>query len=95
MFLRWRPADLQAPAFLGFTLVVGALALLPLYLVEHAGGDRVTWDMPTLATVAYVAVFASAPVSCSTNNVSLRTPPTRCCKARSRANSRPIRSGCN
>jgi drug/metabolite transporter (DMT)-like permease len=60
VLLRWRPRELDAGAFLGFTLVTGTLALTPFYLLERAGGAVVNWHMPTLVTVAYVAVFPSA-----------------------------------
>jgi drug/metabolite transporter (DMT)-like permease len=60
VLLRWRPAGLDGAAFLGFTLPLGTLALLPLYLWEQAGGQYMVWELPTLVTVAYVAVFPSA-----------------------------------
>jgi len=60
VLLRWRPADLDPRAFLGFTLLAGWLALLPVYLFEHASGQTVSWNLPTLLTLAYVAIFPSA-----------------------------------
>lgn len=60
VWLRWRPPGLRAEAFLGFTLLTGTLMLLPLYLAEAHAGRTMTWDMPTLLTVTYVAVFPSA-----------------------------------
>lgn len=60
VLLRWRPQDLAPAAFLGFTLLAGTLMLLPLYLLERAGGAVVQWDLPNLLGVAYVAVFPSA-----------------------------------
>lgn len=59
VLLRWRPADLDPQAFLGFTLVCGWLVLLPLYLIEVGLGRAVEWTLPVAATVAYVAVFPS------------------------------------
>lgn len=60
VLLRWRPAGLDARAFLGFTLVAGWLALLPLYAGEVLTGRHIVWNTPTLLSVAYVAVFPSA-----------------------------------
>lgn len=60
VLLRWRPADLDPRAFLGFTLLTGWLLLLPAYLYEHGTGQVVAWNLPTLLTFAYVAIFPSA-----------------------------------
>lgn len=60
VLLRWRPADLDPRAFLGFTLVIGWLALLPLYLAETLLVRSVEWTLPVGLTVVYVAVFPSA-----------------------------------
>ena len=59
VLLRWRPAELDPGAFLGFTLIAGAIALLPLYLVETAIGRPVDWSPSVGLTIAYVAVFPS------------------------------------
>jgi drug/metabolite transporter (DMT)-like permease len=58
--LRWRPQELDAKAFLGFTLVVGWMALLPLYLSEYQHAAPITWSWPIWLTVGYVAIFPSA-----------------------------------
>ena len=60
VLLRWRPAELLPGAFLGFTLVVGSVALWPLYLFEQALGQSMPWNSAAIATVIYVAVFPSA-----------------------------------
>lgn len=60
VLLRWRPTGLLPGAFLGFTLVVGTIALWPLYLFERLAGQPMNWDSAAIATVIYVAVFPSA-----------------------------------
>ena len=59
IFLQWRPPSLAPLACLGFTLIVGAAALLPLWLFELAGGRVIQATPNTVLTVAYVAVFPS------------------------------------
>lgn len=59
VLLRWRPAGLDPLAFLGFTLIVGWLALLPLYWAETMLVGPVIWTAPVALTIAYVAVFPS------------------------------------
>jgi drug/metabolite transporter (DMT)-like permease len=59
VLLRWRPAELDPNAFLGFTLLVGWLALLPLYGLEAWLVRPVEWTLPVALTIAYVAVFPS------------------------------------
>jgi len=60
ILLRWRPDGLDPRAFLGFTLLVGTIALLPFFLFETLLGRSPQWGVPGLLTVAYVAVFPSA-----------------------------------
>lgn len=60
VLLRWRPADLDPRAFLGFTLLAGTVALVPFFIAEAAAGHAPDWGLPSLLTVAYVAVFPSA-----------------------------------
>ena len=60
VLLRWRPADLDPRAFLGFTLIAGCLFLVPFYIVESMIERPVTWNLPVGLTVAYVAIFPSA-----------------------------------
>ena len=60
VLLRWRPAGLDAGAFLGFILLVGWVALAPLYAMENASGATLTWNLPVVLTVLYVAIFPSA-----------------------------------
>lgn len=59
VLLRLRPKGLSAIGFLGITVTIGILALLPVFLVELAlvGAPAVSWG--NAASVLYMAVFAS------------------------------------
>jgi drug/metabolite transporter (DMT)-like permease len=57
--LRWRPAGLEPLAFLGFTLIVGATMILPLYLWELSRGAHLQLGWPSMAAIGYVALFPS------------------------------------
>jgi drug/metabolite transporter (DMT)-like permease len=57
--LRWRPAGLSLLAFLYSIVVVGMLAVLPLYLAESALGRAVTWSAGNVAAIAGVSLFSS------------------------------------
>lgn len=59
VLLRLRPKGLSAIGFLGTTVTIGIVALLPVFLVELAivGAPQVTWT--NAASVLYMAVFAS------------------------------------
>lgn len=58
VLLRRRP-QVHPLSFLAATFALGALMLVPVYLVEHLWVRRVEFDAPTLASIAYVAVFPS------------------------------------
>ncbi len=59
VLLKYRPEGLNNYAFLGITVVVGTLALLPFFVWEYrqVGGFAVT--APTLVTLGYMALFPS------------------------------------
>lgn len=57
--LRWRPAELSSRAFTGTLIVVGVLAILPLFAWDFVQGYATTWNAVTLSSVAYFAVFPS------------------------------------
>jgi drug/metabolite transporter (DMT)-like permease len=57
--LRWRPAGLSLLAFLYSIVVVGVLAVLPLYVAESAFGRGVTWSAGNVAAIAGVSLFSS------------------------------------
>ena len=67
VLLSRRPAGLPAMAFLTVTVAIGLVWITPLYAVEAWRGARVTWDAPTLATLAYVGVMASVVAYASFN----------------------------
>jgi drug/metabolite transporter (DMT)-like permease len=59
LLLARRPAGVDPLALLAALVLVGVLWILPWYLLEIARGGRMRLDATTLASVAYVAVFAS------------------------------------
>jgi drug/metabolite transporter (DMT)-like permease len=46
-------------SLISFTMAFGAILLLPLSVWEYSSGTRVKFDLITLATFAYVVIFAS------------------------------------
>ena len=58
VFLKWRPR-IHAFSFLLYTFGIGALGLLPMYLYENATGPTMALDLPTVASILYVAAFPS------------------------------------
>jgi drug/metabolite transporter (DMT)-like permease len=54
-----RPAVHQL-SLISFTMALGAILLIPLSLWEYSSGTRPRFDLMTLATFAYVVIFASA-----------------------------------
>ena len=57
--LRWRPQSLHPMSFLFATILAGALLCFPLYVWEHASGERIRWDSGTAAGLLYLALFPS------------------------------------
>lgn len=57
VLLRWRPAALHWLAFLGGLVLVGTLALTPLYLWELQHGMHWELSTPALLGIAYTAIF--------------------------------------
>ncbi|MCK4707538.1 MAG: DMT family transporter [Gammaproteobacteria bacterium] len=57
--LRWRPAELTAPAFLSFTMIVGVLILSPVYWLNLLDEPSFVVNTPNVIAIAYVALFAS------------------------------------
>lgn len=57
-FLRKRPA-LHPLSFLLATFILGTLMILPFYLAEMVAGRFVTVNLPTIASILYVAIFPS------------------------------------
>lgn len=59
LLLARRPAGVDPLALLAVLVLVGVLWIAPWYLLEMVRGGRVRADAATLASVAYVAIFAS------------------------------------
>jgi len=59
VLLKRRPEGLDPLAFLAFTVVVGAVGLLPLLLWEIGQGRVVSVDTQSVVTILYVAIFPS------------------------------------
>lgn len=59
VLLKKLPPGLGGLPFLGYTVLLGVLFILPAYLWEIASGSRMTLSPVTLATVFYVALFPS------------------------------------
>ncbi|NBB81953.1 MAG: EamA family transporter, partial [Alphaproteobacteria bacterium] len=57
--LKRRPHDLPPLILLAVTMAIGTLAILPVYLWEHAAGYRFDLDVGAGLGLAYVATFAS------------------------------------
>lgn len=58
LLLRWRP-PVHPLSFLAATFLIGALAMLPLAVVEHLGGRAVQWGGTALGAFLYVATLPS------------------------------------
>ena len=57
--LRKRPAELTAPVFLTFTMIIGVLVLSPFFWLNLLGEAKFEMTSGNLLVVFYVAVFAS------------------------------------
>ena len=57
--LRKRPAELTAPVFLTFTMIIGVLVLSPFFWLNLLGETKFEMTSGNLLVVFYVAVFAS------------------------------------
>ena len=59
VLLRKLPQDLRGMPILGFTITLGALAILPLYMYESLTFQTMPVTLVSVASIAYVAVFPS------------------------------------
>ena len=57
--LRWRPRELDPLGFLGGTVVIGLLVLVPLYAWEAIDAVPVTFTPGVAAGIAYTGIFPS------------------------------------
>lgn len=59
VLLKRRPVGLDGMSLLGYTVVIGTMFILPLYLWELGTGRTVNLNLLTLSSVFYVALFPS------------------------------------
>lgn len=59
VLLARRPRDVEPMVLLTALVLVGTAWIAPFYAWEMAQGARMTLDLPTVATVLYVGIFAS------------------------------------
>ena len=57
--LRWRPSELSSTAFTGMLILIGVVALLPLFGWDYEAGNRTEWNRVTVSAVLYFAVLPS------------------------------------
>lgn len=57
--LRWRPSGLPPIALLALLAAIGVAVMLPLYLIELAGGARLQGGVSSFLGIAYIGVFAT------------------------------------
>lgn len=77
LMLKHRPADLEPLAFLAVTLLVGALANLPFFLAELAGGAKAHWTLASFGAIAYFGLFPSVLAYLFWNRAVAEIGPTR------------------
>ena len=68
VLVKRRPVDLHPRAMLSATVIVAVAALLPVYLWESAAVRPLHFTWATVATIAYIAVFASVLAFMSFNH---------------------------
>ena len=56
---RYRPADLSALSFLGSTMILGLLILLPIYLLNPFNEAGLLINQSSILTLLYIAIFPS------------------------------------
>lgn len=59
LLLRFRPAEVDGFAFLGFSILVAVIALAPLSVWEQGGVPQWEWTLPMMIAVGYMAVCPS------------------------------------
>ncbi len=57
--LRKLPAELKGLPFLGYSMLLGVIMILPFYLTETLSGNPMPLSTTSLAGIAYVSLFAS------------------------------------
>lgn len=56
---RYRPSDLSGLSFLGTTMILGLIVLLPLYLINPFNEAGLIMNQSTLSALLYIALFPS------------------------------------
>jgi drug/metabolite transporter (DMT)-like permease len=77
VFLRWRPAELEAKPFLAAMIAIGLIPLSGLYAWELASGYLFEPDATNLAAIGYVAVFPSVLAYVLWNRAVVEMGPNR------------------
>lgn len=70
--LRKLPAALKGLAFLGYSMLLGILMILPFYLAETLSGNPMPITSVSLSGIAYVSIFASLLAFLFWNNAAER-----------------------
>ncbi|OGA05385.1 MAG: hypothetical protein A3H35_21760 [Betaproteobacteria bacterium RIFCSPLOWO2_02_FULL_62_17] len=77
LMLKHRPADLAPLPFLAATILVGAVANLPFYVAELAGGAQARWTAASFAAIAYLGIFPSVIAYLCWNRAVAEVGPAR------------------
>ena len=77
LLLKHRPAELEPLAFLAVTVLVGAIANLPFFLAELAGGAQAKWTFASFGAIAYFSIFPSVLAYLFWNRAVAEVGPTR------------------
>lgn len=77
VLLARRPRQIDGIVFLNTITIIGLLVLLPFYLMELAGGAGFRPSLPNLATIVYVALFATITAFVAWNHAVARIGPNR------------------
>ncbi len=77
LLLTRRPPGVHPLSLLAFLVAIGVAWMAPFYLHERAGGARMALDAPTVASVLYVALFASLGAYVLWNEGVARIGPSR------------------
>lgn len=77
ILVKRRPADLPQLAMLTGSVIVGVLLLLPVYTLRALQGAVLSFNLPNLLGILYVALFASILAFLAWNNGVARIGPNR------------------
>lgn len=77
LLLARRPPGVHPLSLLAVLVAIGVAWMAPFYAAERAGGARMALDLPTAASVLYVALFASVGAYILWNEGVARIGPSR------------------